>query len=195
MRARVTTFDIKADRADDGARLFLAAKEHLRDRSGFIDAMLLLDRDTQKAMTIALWDSEQAMADSTDFVREQFANAAETMASPPQLHTYEVLEHRPGQGRRTARVSSGTMTANAIEAMRSSDDTSIIDAASRQPGYAGFLTVADNDSGHVMGVSFWESDEHMRASESAYYTEEMEASRQNWEGGWQQNNYEVISEP
>jgi heme-degrading monooxygenase HmoA len=193
MHARVTTFGVKPDRADDGIGVFRDAEPQLRDQQGFVDAMLLLDQANSQAMTITIWENEQAIAASSDLARSLFAGAAETMTSPPAMQTCEVLEHRPGSNPRFARVSSGTATAEMMESMRSRQDTSIVDAASRQPGYAGFLVVLDPESRQIRGMSFWDSEEHLNASERAYYTEEMEKSRDNWEGGWTQTIYEVIT--
>lgn len=75
-------------------------------------------------------------------------------------------------------------------------DTSIIDAASRQPGYCGFLVLGNRETREVLGMSFWDSAAHLELSESGhgYYQQEMERSRDQWAGGWQRDIYDVAVE-
>jgi len=192
MLARVTTFQGRLERADEGARIFQDGMPAIRGLTGFEDAVLLLDRDSGKVMTIALWEDEEALNSSTAAVADLFKQAADTVASEPERRIYEVVEHRPGDNRRYARVSTGSVKPEWFE---QEGDGSIIEAASRQPGYAGFLVLADRKHNQIIGMSFWDSQENLDASESGYYTDEMEKSREQFEGGqWERNVYEVAAQ-
>jgi heme-degrading monooxygenase HmoA len=191
MHARVTTFKIKPGQADAGARIFQEGIPAIRDLKGFKDAVLLVDRAAGTAMTIALWENEHALRDSAAAAGHLFQQAAHTIDGTPERAVYEVGEHRAGQNRMFARVSSGRSAAG----VEGADSTALIDAASKQPGYAGFLTLANPADHAVMGMSFWDSQAHLEASESGYYTREMDKSRDQFEGGsWTKRVYEVAAQ-
>ena len=192
MLARVTTFQGRLERADEGARIFQEGIPAIRDLDGFKDAVLLLDRQSGEAMTIALWQDEQTLIASAAAAGDLFRQAADTIEGEPERQLYEVVDYRPGENRRFARVSTGSVKPEWFEQQ---DDGSIIDAASRQPGYAGFLVLADREQNQIIGMSFWDSQEHLESSESGYYTAEMEKSREQFEGGqWERAVYEVAAQ-
>jgi heme-degrading monooxygenase HmoA len=191
MLARVTTFQAKLDHADEGASIFQEGIPAIRDLEGFKDAVLLVNRETGAAMTIALWADQQTMQGGALDAGKLFQKAAHTIDGEPERQAYEVLEHRPGQNRKFARVSTGTVDPSAFD----TTNTAIIEAASQQPGYAGFLMLANRESNTLMGMSFWDSQEHLDASESGYYTREMDKSRDQFEGGqWSRDVYEVAAQ-
>ena len=196
MHARVFSFQTRPDRADEVARTLLEAAPQVRDLGGFREGVLLLDRQNGKGMTITLWEDEQAVNASLDAARGVLARAASLIEGQPTPHTYAVTEHRPGTGKRFARISTGTLTDEAAQqSAGAAGTTSIIDVASQQPGYAGFLVLTDPSSRQMMGMSFWDSEEHLQASESGYYTQQMNQSREQWQGGqWTREVYEVAAE-
>lgn len=191
MLARVTSFLAKLDHADQGAGIFQDGMPAIRDLDGFTDAVLLLDRQSGKAMTIALWQDQATMQAAAIEAGKLFQKAAATIDGQPERQIYEVLEHRPGQNRTFARVSTGTVQASTFD----DANTAIIEAASQQPGYAGFLMLANRETNTLMGMSFWDSQEHLDASESGYYTSQMDQSRDQFHGGqWVRAVYEVVAQ-
>jgi heme-degrading monooxygenase HmoA len=192
MLARVTTFHAKLDHAEEGARIFQEGIPAIRDLDGFKDAVLLVDRGTGKAMTIALWEDQQALQAAAPAAGKLFQQAAHTIDGTPQRQVYEVLDYRPKQNRRFARVSTGIVHPIAFN---DPGTATIIEAASQQPGYAGFLVLGNRENNVLMGMSFWDSKEHLDASEGGYYTREMEKSRDQFEGGqWSREIYEVAAQ-
>jgi heme-degrading monooxygenase HmoA len=195
MHARVIAFQARSGKADEVARILGDAAPEIRDLRGFREGVLLLDRQSGKGMTITLWEDEQAVNATADAARGILGRAAELFDDRPAPQSYTVAEHRPGSGKRFARVSIGTQTAEAAQQSgRAAGENPIIAAASQQPGYAGFLILADPASRRLMGMSFWDSEEHLRASESGYYTQQMNQSREQWQGGqWTREVYEVTA--
>lgn len=190
MQARVNRFQAKADRVDDGQTVFQDAFR--RDVEGFEDGLLLVDRQSGEAMTITLWRNEQTRDDSLSVASEVLQRAADTMEGRPERQDYEVVEHRPGQNRRYARVSTGQVELSWFD---QPDASTIIDAASQQPGYAGFLVLADRENSRIIGMSFWDNQEHLEASESGYYTQEMDKSRDQFVNQqWERRVYEVLAQ-
>ena len=92
MFARVTTYEGPPDQLDQGI-------SHSRERilpavrnvAGFSGVLFLADRETGKALTITLWESEKAMRDSEEeagrFRQESAEAAGETIAG---VERYEV---------------------------------------------------------------------------------------------------------
>ncbi len=188
MLARVTTFHIKPNHADEGARVFQEGLPAIQELEGFRDAVVLVDRARGKAMTIALWQDQQTLRSAAIAAGKLFQKAAHAIEGEPERHIYEVIEHRPGRNRKCVRVSAGTVQPSMFDIT----DNTIIEMASKQPGYAGFLILGNRESNMLMGMSFWDSKEHLKASEGAYYTSEMEKSRDQFEGGqWSQDVYDV----
>src|SRR5688572_32068613 len=109
MLARVTSFQAKLDQADQGASIFQEGMPAIRDLDGFKDAVLLLDRQSGKAMTIALWQDRETMQGAALEAGKLFQKAAETIDGEPERQVYDVLEHRPGNNRVLARASTGSV--------------------------------------------------------------------------------------
>jgi heme-degrading monooxygenase HmoA len=61
MFARVSTYDVPGERAEDAIRGFRDAIDRIRASDGFLEAFFLVDRDGNQAMTITLWESAHAM--------------------------------------------------------------------------------------------------------------------------------------
>ena len=92
MFARVSTYEGSPDRMQEGIS---HARERIlpavRNIAGFSGALFLADRETGKALSITLWESEQAMRDSEEEasrLRSESAEAGgETIAG---VERYEV---------------------------------------------------------------------------------------------------------
>ena len=92
MFARVTTYEGPPDQMDEGInhsrQRILPA---VRNVPGFSGILFLADRETGKALTITLWESEKALRDSEEearrFRQESAEAAGETIAG---IERYEV---------------------------------------------------------------------------------------------------------
>jgi heme-degrading monooxygenase HmoA len=86
MHARVSTY--QASDPEGLAEGFRSVSDALEGTDGFSHAYLMIDRDTGKAMTITIWDSETAMttsASSADDMRKR--------ATQPSGATIESVQH------------------------------------------------------------------------------------------------------
>lgn len=93
MWARVTSYDFGADEnVDEGVRAFeRALTDEDFHMDGMRDAYLLVDREAGKALTMTLWESEQALRaseESADQVRRAAAGDAVR-----DVDRYEVALH------------------------------------------------------------------------------------------------------
>jgi heme-degrading monooxygenase HmoA len=106
MFARVSTYEGSSERTDEGIRL---ARESILPRlhqlDGFEGAYYLVDRRSGKAISITLWESEEAMRaseEAADELRSESAGAAS--ATVESVERYEVAispEHPTGEIPRT----------------------------------------------------------------------------------------------
>jgi heme-degrading monooxygenase HmoA len=190
MLARVGRFKLRPDQIEEGLGIIRNGMPAIQEFDGARGSILLRDNQSANAMTIAFWEDERAANESASAVADLFRQAAHAFEGQLDLRVYEVIEHDPGQNRRFARASAATVQPGFSERPR---DRSIIDAAREQPGYAGFLILLQNDQ--LLGMSFWDSLGHLEASESGYYTGEMEHTREQFEGGrWERTVYEVVAQ-
>ena len=74
-----------------------------------------------------------------------------------------------------ARLTSGTVQPERLDEFVRSLQESLIPAAERQPGYRKFLLLTDRASRRVVGITVWDTEEALRASEEAggYYREQL----------------------
>ena len=74
-----------------------------------------------------------------------------------------------------ARVTTGTVRLEQLDEFIQSLRESLIPAAERQQGYREFLLLTDRASGRVVGITLWETEQDLRASEEAggYYHEQL----------------------
>jgi heme-degrading monooxygenase HmoA len=95
MFARVSTYQFPPDQADQGAEAFNRATEPLRQMDGVRSAYFLLDRASGKALTITLWESEQAMTASEEAANRIRSDAAGSAGGTVQtVERYEVAFHQ-----------------------------------------------------------------------------------------------------
>ncbi len=196
MFARVTMTQAHPEQLDDRIRFYQQGEADFRNQPGFFEAVLLVDRTSGRSMSISIWENEKALNRSIGMSRLISQRASGTFQGAPLRTNYEVLRHRPGRGKAAARVSTMRVKPDWFDRADIRRDTSIIDAASKQPGYSGFLVLGNRELNQVLGMSFWDSMEHLERSEggSGYYQQEMERTRDQWAGGWKRDVYEVTAE-
>jgi len=93
MYARVVTVQVQPGKMDEMISIYRdsvvpAAKE----QKGFKGIFALTDTDTNKAISIALWETEADMkaGEASGYLNEQIAKVAPTFAGPPTTERYEV---------------------------------------------------------------------------------------------------------
>ena len=139
--------------------------------------MALLDRSTDKGMSITLWETEadaQASGTSTPYLQEQFAKVMPLLAGAPAVEVYEVSiqEVQQGSPGRYARVLTAMAhpgkTDEGVQIVRDS----ILPVTRQQPGYKGYLSLTDRTSGKAISISLWETEADLLAGETSGYLRE-----------------------
>jgi heme-degrading monooxygenase HmoA len=80
MFARVSRYEIPAERIDDAVASFRAALEQITSLGGFEGGYVLVDRESDSAMTVVFWDSVAALEGSrvtASRLRTEAAHAAD----------------------------------------------------------------------------------------------------------------------
>lgn len=96
MYARVVTVHIQPDRLDEVIAVYRdsispAAKKQKGQRGGY----LLTDRETGKALSIALWETKADMeagetGETNDYLQQQIAKVASAFTAAPVTEHFEV---------------------------------------------------------------------------------------------------------
>lgn len=93
MHARVILGKVKHDKQDAAIKIY---KENVapsaKVQKGFKGLNLLTDFDTNKFISISLWESEDDMVagESSEYLHEQLKRITEYFVGPPSIQHYEV---------------------------------------------------------------------------------------------------------
>jgi len=93
MHARITRVVIQPGKINDAIKTYrdviLPAS---RKQDGFVDAILLIDRDTSTGISLTFWESEIAMTDSeiSAYYVEQLRKMAQFFAGMPGCEAFEI---------------------------------------------------------------------------------------------------------
>jgi heme-degrading monooxygenase HmoA len=94
MHARIVTVQFQPGKVDEGTQIYRESiLPEMRQQAGFQGVMALLDRSTDKGISITLWQTEanaQASGSGSAFFQAQIAKVASLSAAAPIVETYEV---------------------------------------------------------------------------------------------------------
>ncbi len=98
MHARVSTYELSADKLDDGIRGFRDATDRIRELDGNKEVILLVDRENGQAVTITFWEDAQTMTASrvaATRARSDAARAADGEVKSSCEYEVVIREHGP----------------------------------------------------------------------------------------------------
>jgi heme-degrading monooxygenase HmoA len=93
MFARLTIMHVDTDRIDEGIEIYRdSTVPAAKSQKGFREISLLVNRKTGKAISIALWESEEdAIANEENrYYQEQVLKGVQFFTKPPIREGYEV---------------------------------------------------------------------------------------------------------
>ena len=105
MFARVSIYEIPDDQAGQAVDSFSDALTQIAGQAGLCDAYFLVGRESDRAMVMTLWESQDAMAASrltATRLRTEASRAAD--GSIVSVEEFEVAVHASGAGVATRRV-------------------------------------------------------------------------------------------
>jgi heme-degrading monooxygenase HmoA len=94
MFARVSTYQVPAERLGDAAGAFERAIQEIQDVDGFREAYVLVDEEDGRALTMTVWSSQYALEAGRDVAgRLRRAAVKEIEGSVVSVVEYEVALH------------------------------------------------------------------------------------------------------
>jgi heme-degrading monooxygenase HmoA len=93
MRARVVMVRTQLGKADETANLYRdSVVPAAKQQPGFKGALLLVDPDTGKGLSVTMWEDEATMERGEDsgYYKEQLAKFGALFTEPPRAEHYEV---------------------------------------------------------------------------------------------------------
>jgi heme-degrading monooxygenase HmoA len=170
MHARIAAFEATdTSRAEDAVRA-------VRDRAsgdeppipGALAMLMLVDRAAGKALGISLFESEEAIAAAEPaFDRLGDEIPEEVRGRRTSVHTYEVAIHEAAENARAARVSTVKATPEAVDELMRFAEDSVLPDARELDGFVGVIGLVNRTAGKGKLITLWESEEALRASETA----------------------------
>jgi heme-degrading monooxygenase HmoA len=93
MYARVITSQHQPGKMDEGLQIFREMLSEISQQPGFKGILGLVDRGTDKTMSISLWETEanaQAIGPGSAYFKVQMAKLSPLFAGTPMVESYEV---------------------------------------------------------------------------------------------------------
>jgi quinol monooxygenase YgiN len=92
MYSRVVTAQVLPGKLEEAIRVWQdTVLPSNSQKTGWVSARMLVNRQTNKAMVIAIWESEDALQESGGtYLQIQYAKFVELLAAPPVEEIFEV---------------------------------------------------------------------------------------------------------
>ena len=100
MYARAVTLMAKPEAMDEILEIAkTSVLEAMRQENGFVEWILLIDRESGKALSIPIWETEEAMVagEESGYLQAQFNKVGFGLTAPPAVEHYEVGVHGKAQ--------------------------------------------------------------------------------------------------
>ena len=166
MYARVASFE-----GGDEQRLSEINEERMRSGTmnppaGVKRALVLSDKGSGRRLFITLF-GEREMIAAAEQRFEQMGEEIpqEVRGQRTSVEVFEVALEEDGEGARAARVSSFVGDPARIDEGTRHAEENVLPKARQLPGWKGFMSLVDRESGRSKLITFWESEEALRASE------------------------------
>ena len=168
--------------------IFTAAKK----QKGFKGVSFCLDPKGE-AVFLSLWESKEAMQanEASGYYQEQVAKLKDVLTKPTTRHVGEVKAHE--ETHRTPKAAR--LTISGIRKDAESQGTRLAQdvarAARNEPGFIGWYGALTED-GEMAAISFWDSEEAMKKSESRYLKDALARLKEISTGEAQPKPFEVV---
>ncbi len=93
MNARVVTARLRPEKVDEAVGQYrTTVVPQAKQQKGYRGKLLFLNRDTRKALSITLWETESDMlaSESSGYLQSQFSGLEDLFTEPPTTEHYEV---------------------------------------------------------------------------------------------------------
>jgi quinol monooxygenase YgiN len=192
MYARFTEGTIDPKKREQAEMIAQSIFTAARQQKGFNGVSFCLDQKGE-AVFVSLWESKEALLanEASGYYKEQVAKLTDILTKPTTRHVGEVTAHEEThKAPKAARLTiSGIRKGAEAQATRLAQD--VARAARNEPGFVGWYGALTEDS-HMAAISFWESEDAMRKSESRYLKDALGKLKEISTGEAQPRPFEVV---
>jgi quinol monooxygenase YgiN len=192
MYARFTEGTIDPKKREQAETIAASIFTAARNQKGFRGVSFCLD-PTGEAVFLSLWESKEALLanEASGYYKEQVAKLKDVLTKPTIRHVGEVkAQEETHQAPKAARLTiSGIRKDAEAQAIRLAQD--VARAARNEPGFIGWYGALTNDN-QMAAISFWDSAEAMKKSESRYLKDALGKLNEISTGEVQPKPFEVV---
>jgi len=170
------------------ASIFTAA----RKQKGFRGVSFCLDPKGE-AVFLSLWESKEALLgnEASGYYKEQVAKLKDVLTKPTTRHVGEVkAQEDTHKTPKAARLTISGIRKDA-EAQATQLARDVSRAARNEPGFVAWFGALSDDS-KMAAISFWDSEDAMRKSESRYLKDALGKLKEISTGQAEPKIYEVV---
>ena len=192
MYARFTEGTIDPKKREQAEMIAQSIFTAARQQNGFRGVSFCLDQKGE-AIFVSLWESKEALLanEASGYYKEQVAKLRDLLTKPTTRQVGEVkAQEETHKAPKAARLTiSGIRKDAQAQATRLAQD--VARAARNEPGFVGWYGALTDDN-QMAAISFWESEEAMRKSESRYLKDALGKLKEISTGEAQPKPFEVV---
>jgi quinol monooxygenase YgiN len=192
MYARFTELTIDPKKRDQTETIAESIFTTARQQKGFKGVSFCLD-SMGDGVFLSLWESKEALEanEASGYYQEQVAKLKDVLTKPTIRHIGEVkAQEDTHKTPKAARLTiSGIAKDAEAQSIQLAQDVSR--AARNEPGFVAWFGALTDDS-KVAAISFWDSEDAMRKSESRYLKDALGKLKEFTTGETQPKVYEVV---
>jgi len=192
MYARFTEGTIDPKKREQAEKIAKSIFTAARQQKGFKGVSFCLDPKGE-AVFLSLWESKDAMQanEASGYYKEQVEKLKDVLTAPTTRHVGEVKAHEEThKAPKAARLTISAIRKDA-EAQATKLAQDVARAARNEPGFVAWYGALTEDS-KTAAVSFWDSEEAMKKSESRYLKDALGKLKEISSGEAQPKLYEVV---
>jgi len=192
MYARFTEGTIDPKKREQAEKIAKSIFTAARQQKGFKGVSFCLDPKGE-AVFLSLWESKDAMQanEASGYYKEQVEKLKDVLTAPTTRHVGEVKAHEEThKAPKAARLTISAIRKDA-EAQATKLAQDVARAARNEPGFVAWYGALTEDS-KMAAVSFWDSEEAMKKSESRYLKDALGKLKEISSGEPQPKLYEVV---
>lgn len=192
MYARFTEGTIDPKKREQAETIAASIFTAARQQKGFKGVSFCLDPKGE-AVFLSLWESKEMLLanEASGYYKEQVAKLKDVLTQPTTRHVGEVkAQEETHKAPKAARLTiSGLRKDTEAQAIQLAQD--VARAARTEPGFVAWYGALTED-GKMAAISFWDSEEAMKKSESRYLKDALGKLKEISTGEPQPRPYEVV---
>jgi heme-degrading monooxygenase HmoA len=165
---------------DERIANYPSAMAPLDEVDGYMGCGLLVDRESNTAVSVTYWataEARQASEEAAARIRARTVGEQVRLIEMDRFEEAIVERTRPPGGHSYLRISDIQGVPSQLDAAIAFARDKAVPALKAQPGFRALLISVNRETGRMLAASVWESAEARAASESAIRSERNEAAQ------------------